>query len=180
MFYFTNLLSMAVMMYSCMTNILMCAWNVVKQQHTPIMLATIKKGDCCQSLTWKRDGEARSPWSIASWPWRTWWSTMQLRHQVEIFLNRPTKSLWESKLTTGNSSMMNTCANVPCGRQYGQWQRVREGTRWAANSVTTQQVVTAICYSAKVQLQQIKQLKSSQTAEVAVLHEDYSENFVIR
>ena len=36
------------------------------------------------------------------------------------------------------------------------------------------------CYIAKVQLQQIKQLKSSLVANEAVLHKDYSENFVIR
>jgi len=35
-------------------------------------------------------------------------------------------------------------------------------------------------YIAKVQLQQIKQLKTSLVANEAVLHEDYSENFVIR
>jgi len=36
------------------------------------------------------------------------------------------------------------------------------------------------CFIAKVQLQQIKQLKSSLTVEEAVIHEDFSENFVIK
>lgn len=36
------------------------------------------------------------------------------------------------------------------------------------------------CYIAKIQLQQIKQLKSSLAENEAVLHEDYSENFIIK
>jgi len=70
---------------------------------------------------------------------------------------------------------------------YCQWTaenkkgRVQSTLAEAVEELITQVVaLKRHCYIAKVQLQQIKQLKSSLAANEAVLHEDYSENFVIR
>ena len=70
---------------------------------------------------------------------------------------------------------------------YYQWNRENQKAQVLstvgealAELITQVVALKRHCYVAKVQLQQIKQLKSSLAANEAVLHEDYSENFVIK
>ena len=70
---------------------------------------------------------------------------------------------------------------------YYQWNRENQKAQVLSTvGEALEELITQVvalkrhCYVAKVQLQQIKQLKSSLAASEAVLHEDYSENFVIK
>ena len=70
---------------------------------------------------------------------------------------------------------------------YYQWNRENQKAQVLSTvGEALEELITQVvalkrhCYVAKVQLQQIKQLKSSLAANKAVLHEDYSENFVIK
>ena len=70
---------------------------------------------------------------------------------------------------------------------YYQWNKENKKSQvWSTLPEAVEELINQIvalkrhCHIAKVQLQQIRQLKSALAPNEAVLHEDYSENFVIK